>query len=853
MGRVPPTLASATLIERSAPFGLLVDALTAARSGRGRLVVVSGEAGAGKTSVVRAAATIAEPPAVWGFCEPFTTPRPAGPFRDIAERLWPPRVGGLDVGSLLPDRLLRWLSDGPSVLVIEDAHWIDSASADILRFLGRRIGALSAAVIVTTRDEGAGTGALWRALGDLGTTTVDRVEVPALSESVVRVMAGVTGAADLDVAEVMRATGGNAFLVTEMLATSAGLAGTLSSSVAARMARLPAAGREVVELASVIPGRSSAELFGASFRDVDDGVRHGLLRVDGDRVEFRHELVRRTVEESLPPGRRAALHASILRRLDALPGAEPSVVAHHARQAHDLARAFSAEREAAERAGRLGSHREAAAHARRAAEDATSVAPPRDRLLALIDLAEREWAIAQDVPAREAAESAVRLAAVVDDPALHGRALRALSRCTPAEADGLRWAREAVAVSEPLGASAARAAALANLAASLMLARHLGPAVSVGRQAIDIAEAVGDPPSRVTASNAVGSALLLRADLSGATLLRDGMHLAARHHLDAEVARCHTNLVSAAGEARLYPLSEAAHTEALRYFLARDLDGMAGYTRAWHARCLFERGRWTEALDEVEEVMADPGRVTGIAGQAANIVLARIRTRQGRAGVEGPLSAAQAFAEASGSLQRLAPVVAARAEYCWTTGRPLPVDALRAVDELAAGRDSPWASGEVGFWLWRAGESDRRSTAASTPFDRWIDGDVEGAAQAWVDLGCPYEAADAWTDSTDPELVRRALQIFTGLGAAPARARAAQRLRELGQRSVPRGPRPQTMTDPDGLTGRQRETASLLRAGLTDAEIAARLHLSVRTVGHHVSAVLRKTGARSRRDLRDPG
>ena len=857
MGGVPPPRASATPIEPSDPHARLADAVTAARAGRGRLILVSGEAGAGKTTLVRSVAADAEPPALWGFCEPFATPRPAGPFRDVAQLLWPTRAGDRTDTTVLPDRLLRWMSGGPTVTVIEDAHWIDSASADILRFLGRRISDLPAAVIVTARDGEAGTGALWEALGDLAGGSVDRVRVPALSEATVRAMidraVADTGAARVDLAEVMRATGGIALLVTEMLAVAAGRPGTLQSAIAARMARLPDSGRAVVELASVIPGRSSAELYAGSFPDVDHGVRHGLLRVEGDQVEFRHELVRRTVEESLPPGRRATLHALVLRRLEAMPGAEPSVIAHHARRANDVARAFRAEREAAERAARLGSHREAAAHARRAAADARSVASLRDQLLALIDLAEREWAIARDGDAREAAERAVRLSAVVDDPALHSRALRVRGRHAPAEADALRWAREAVAVSEPLGPSAELAAALANLAMTLMVARHLAPAVTVGRQAIEIARSVGEVPGEVTASNAVGSALLLRSDRSGEALLRRAIHVAARHHLDPDVARCYANLVSAAGEARLYALSEAAHAEALRYFLARDLDSMAGYTRAWHARCLFEQGRWAEAVDEAQLVLAEPDRANGIAGQAATTVVARIRTRRGEPGVEEPLAAARAFAESSGSLQRLAPAVSADAEHRWLLGRRLPVDALRMVHELAVDRESPWAIGEVALWLWRAGEIERPPAAAAAPFRRWIAGDSGGAARAWLDLGCPYEAADAWADSAEPDDVRRALEIFTGLGARPGRARAARRLRELGELSVPRGPRPRTAGDPDGLTERQREIAALLGVGLTDAEIAARLQLSVRTVGHHVSAVLRKTGLRSRRELRDPG
>ncbi|QNK81575.1 helix-turn-helix transcriptional regulator [Nakamurella sp. PAMC28650] len=101
--------------------------------------------------------------------------------------------------------------------------------------------------------------------------------------------------------------------------------------------------------------------------------------------------------------------------------------------------------------------------------------------------------------------------------------------------------------------------------------------------------------------------------------------------------------------------------------------------------------------------------------------------------------------------------------------------------------------------------------------------------------------------------VRRALDSFTELGAAPGRQRAARQLRRLGVLRIPRGPRTTTAADPAGLTAREREILSWIRGGYTDSEIAGRLHLSVKTVEHHVSAVLRKTNSRSRRQLQVRG
>ena len=331
------------LVERDG----LVDRL---RGARGRLVAVLGEAGAGKTALVQAAL----PDAAWGWCEPLATPRPLGPFRDIARALWPgePELGVPE----LRERLL----DTRTPLVVEDAHWVDEASADVLRFLGRRVAANDGLVVVTARDELAADHPLRRVLGELG-AAVTRLEVPPLSPAAVAAL--VTG---VDPAEAYRLTGGNAFLVSQ-LAGDRGVAASVRDSVAARVARLGPAVRAAVELLSVVPGRVPVTLLGPDRPALDEAVLAGLLRVDGAVVEFRHELVRLAVEHELGPARRQDLHATVLDRLEReRSAAEPAALAYHAWRADRSDLALRSELAAAAKAAGLGAHREAAAHYRRA-------------------------------------------------------------------------------------------------------------------------------------------------------------------------------------------------------------------------------------------------------------------------------------------------------------------------------------------------------------------------------------------------------------------------------------------------------------------------------------------------------
>lgn len=829
------------MVGRDGLVGRLRSAVEAAGPGDGRLVLLSGEAGAGKTSVVRE--VVAGRRTLWGYCEPLDTPRPLGPFRDVAGQL--PAASGDTDPVEVGERMLGVLRAGGTTLVVEDAHWIDAASADVLRFLGRRIGSGSGTLLVTFRDELDADHPLRPVLGDLATAgAVLRMDVPPLGADAVAELVAGTG---LEPAEAYRLTGGNAFLVSQLAAAPGGVATTVRDSVVARLHRLPAAARELVELLSIVPGRAGAELLGDDWTGLDPAVTAGLVHLDRAAVEFRHELVRLAVEQELAPGRRRELHAEVLRRLTAAGGAEPAALAYHARAAHDTRQALAGERAAAERAAALGSHREAAAHYRRAVEDAATVAPVAELAPLWLALSREEYLAGRDTAAREAVRRAVELGAD-SDARQRSAALRWLSRLTPEQEEAHRLAVAAAAVAETLGPSPELVAAYAHRANERMLARDLAAAVEWSGRALALATEVGDAESTAIALQALGSAQLLDGDEAGAEPMRRAIAVAQAAGVDGEVGRAYANLVSAAGEGRLYALADGVVGEALGYFVSRDLDAHAGYTRAWHARCLFERGRWTEAAAEVGRVLAAPGDAIAITVLTARYVQGRLAARRG----EDPaaLEEAERIAAVTGSLQRIAPVAAASAEAAWLAGNVGPPPGLVAAYEQAVELANPWAAGELGLWLWRHGRLDALPEVAAEPYRLQVAGDPVAAGRAWLRIGCPYEAADAWADSADEGAVRSALAAFTRLGAGPGRQRAARRLRELGVRAIPRGPQPATARDPDGLTAREQEVLRWLRAGHTDAEIATGLHLSVRTVGHHVSAVLRKTGTRSRRDLR---
>ena len=227
--------------------------------------------------------------------------------------------------------------------------------------------------------------------------------------------------------------------------------------------------------------------------------------------------------------------------------------------------------------------------------------------------------------------------------------------------------------------------------------------------------------------------------------------------------------------------------------------------------------------------------------------MARVRARRGEPGYRPLLDEAASIAKAAPTVQAALLIASARAEAAWLEGAP----AERIGAETASGgepgpSDVRWFAGETEVWRHRAGLDGGDPAELPEPYRLEITGDAEGAASWWQERGCAYDAALALAGSGDQAALRRALDLLQGLGAHPAAAAVARRLRALGEQGIPRGPRAATAANPAGLTRREAEVLRLVATGLSNTDIAARLVVSDRTVDNHVSAIFRKLGARTR-------
>ncbi|MET7600306.1 ATP-binding protein [Streptomyces sp. NPDC004082] len=845
------------ILEREKELGQLAAAVREAADGAGSVALVLGEAGIGKSSLVRALPEVlpAQARVLLGECDDLATRRPLGPFRDLLGSVGAPLADALNGGGdrhRVHDALRTELTGPPrpTVLVVEDVHWADEASLDALRFLVRRVERLPAVLVMTYRDDELDREHPLRPL--LGQVSraerVLRLPLSPLSLDAVRRLSAGGG---LDPAQVYEVTSGNPFFVAEVMAAGAlgEVPPTVVDAVLARLRALDGSTRDALEQLAVVPSavehRLAEVLLSDGVSALAAAERRGLLVVTPERVGFRHELIRCAVADSLPATRRIALNRDVLSALTALPGTDSSRIVHHAAQAGDLEAIARYGPGAARDAAQAGAHREAAALLRLVLRHGERFAPA-ERAELLERYAVESYTVADSRSAVRAQREAVELRRSLGDARALGAALRWLSR--------IRWwaghaeeareaAQEAIAVLEGAGDERLLALALSNISQLLMLSDRNAQAVAFGERAVGLARGTGDREILTHALNNVGSARWRGGDPLGRAQLEESLKVALAAGEVEHACRAYANIIWTL-------LENLEHREADR-FLAPAMEladraehlGFLSYLQVEMAMRRFAAGDWEDA-----ERYAELGvREFVPARSPALTVLGRVRVRSGRAGARELLGRAWEIAVRSSELQRTGPVAAALAEAAWLDGDHGAVAAVAGPVFAQARRlDAVSHRAELGYWLTRAG-CPVPADGSEHPYALQAAGQWQAAATAWQEAGCPYERAAALAESPEPDDKLTALAALDALGGRPLARLIRAQLRDLGIRRIPRGPLTTTRGNPAGLTERQLQVMRLLARGLTNPEIADRLVLSVRTVDNHVAAVLDKLGVHTRR------
>jgi DNA-binding CsgD family transcriptional regulator/tetratricopeptide (TPR) repeat protein len=858
-------------VDRDTQVDALLGYAAEADAGTGRLVLVEGEAGVGKSTLLeQVERRLPEATWHWGACDGLFTPLPLAPLRDIAEG-----VGGDLLDACHSDASRETLftalmdavrgNDALTVLVFEDVHWADEATLDLLRHTGRRIQRERALLLVSFRDDEsgartasgtAGTSApLRQALGELSRQRATRrVTLPPLSRTGIERLVAGTG---LDAAEVHTLTGGNPYFVAEVIrGGGARLPASARDAVLARVAPLDQAARDLLDAAALAGNRVDPTLL----EEVVDSPRTaydmllgaGLLVSDSHGLRFRHEIARLAVADAVPEPRRTALHSRVLAALLGRGDDDDARLAFHANGAGDVAAVLRHSRAAARRAASLAAHREAVLHYRRAlAATEGEGDDPRTRAEILDALATELGLIDEWAEADRRWDEALALWRELGDGLREGDALRSKAR-------GLTWlargeeAREtvqqALAVLEPLGPTSELARTLKQLSAAAMMRGEHRSALEYADRAAALAEQL-DLPDVLSDVLDTRACSMLALGQDWVPVMQRALDVGVAAGCHEQVGRAYSNHYAGLISTGRAADGEGLFLDAQKYCEDHEVASYGNCILATRIEALEFSGRWPEAMgiarSHLQTVTLSPNNWMHFA-----LSLGRIGLRRGDEGADADIDGGLEAAEGVGEPQWVVPFRLLVAERHWVAGRrdQAATAVSSALDAAAAVPADGLITGPSHVWARRLGVPAPEPEAVGELWVAELRGDVAGAVARWDAVGAPYEAALALAFSSSTADRVEAVRRLDALGALPVAARVRKSLREAGVRSLPGVARATTRDHPAGLTTREQEVLELLGEGLTNEEIADRLVISVKTAGHHVSAVLAKLGVSGRRD-----
>jgi DNA-binding CsgD family transcriptional regulator/tetratricopeptide (TPR) repeat protein len=775
-----------------------------------------------------------------------------GPLRDLIGSVGTALTQALERGDrsevleALRDEV-GWMKH-PTVLAIEDVHWADEGTLDALRYLVRRAAQLPLVLVLTYRDDELGTDHPLRQLLGLASRAakVHRLRLARLTVAAVRHL---SAAAEVDADEVFAVTSGNPYFVAEVLAAGdvTAVPLTIADAVQARVADLDPATVAFLERLAVVPSAVQRWLLEALVpagpAALAPAEQRGLLTVTPSRVSFRHELARRAVVDSMPAARRVAANRSVLAALLARPGIEVSRVVHHAVQAGDIDAILQYGPIAAREASAAGAHREAAAHLRLVLDQHPILDPPAEAQLWESLAIENYTTDAPTSDTLAAQRRAVELRRD-GDPRAHGASLRWLSRICwwAGNPDGANAAAdEAIAVLAATGDDDLLAMALSGKAQLHALAGRDTEAVTLAEQAIALGK--DNPATLSHALNNLAIALFQRGDPNARSTMRESLRVALAADEPEHACRAYLNLIER--DLELLRLDDARRhlTEAIDFAERGEFTTYFRVLQTALGKLHFATADWDQVVPAAAHALdGSPPLRCG-----ALTVIGRTRARRGEPGAVEMLREAWQLAVRMRECQWIEPAASALAEAAVLEGDAgAALAELTEAYELASQFGTVAERAELAYWLGRAGHAVG-GQGLDHPYAMLADGRWRAAAEVWRSAGCRYEHAAALAES--PETVDQfaALAILDAIRAEPLARLVRARLKGLGAR-VPRGPAAATRTNQAGLTERQVEVVRLLAQGMTNAEIARHLVLSVRTVEHHVAAAMEKLGTRTRKE-----
>jgi DNA-binding NarL/FixJ family response regulator len=863
------------LLERETAIASITDCITSLAQS-GKVLLLSGEAGIGKTTLLEHVRMHANAgiDVHWLGCDPLFTPRPYAPIYDFAQVVSASLLADLDTGAT-PSKIVggfyQALSElaKPAILIIEDLHWADHASLDLLKYVVRRISFLPCVLCLSYRDdEVTSDHPLSSLLALVPSAHTVRVHLDQLSESAVSKLSKNSG---YNPETLYKITAGNPFFVAELLANSdfdaQAVPASIREAVSSRVSDLGESERALLNVLSLIPYGIPVILIRALFDDNGESfamacVARKLLQNDHNNVfKFRHELVRLAILECQSSHQQKNAHKRILVCLEELSLiSNIAWLVHHAEGALDAASVLKYAREAAANAAALGAHKEAASFYSKA----LSFVEYADTTLAAS--LHENWAYEVGLTTHmnqsviDARRHAISLWRALGRQDKVGENLRYLSRLFWYQGQAEKaeqYANQAIHTFESLPASSELAMAYSMRSQLDMLRDRTDDAIQWGNKALALAEQFSNHSVKVHALNNIGTALVMRGNARGEDMLNQSLAIAQEHGLHEDAARVYTNFSDYCIRFKKLALAETLSTKGIQYDIAHDLDSWTYYLVGLQAQLRQEQGRLIDAQTIAEGVQGIKNQ-TLLMKLPALIVLARVRSQMAIEGAYALLCKALEDAQSTNEYQYIIPARFGLIEHHWinAAGNIRQKEVLSHIvwlNDLEVGVLNEWQAGELMVWQNRMGLKHSLSVAISAPYELELKGDTEAAFAAWQALGMPFQAGLCLLQTQGQARQSAILKVWQLFESMKAKA-LIQWIRHTATNEgfgellpkMRRGPYAKTRQHPSGLTNKEQQVLRLLVTGACNHDIAQSLSRSNRTIENHVSAILSKLNVENR-------
>ena len=830
-------------------------------SAEGHCLFVTGEAGIGKSALIKVFLKQVENESIQftGGCDSLFTPRPLAPLYDVALQInddWCEKIFSISSRAELFTKFVKEFSDAqrPVIVVFEDIHWADEATLDFIKFLARRICSLKCLFLLSWRDdEISQQHQLRNVLGEICSDNFTRIELTPLSREAVFQMAAEKG---FDAEEVYSISEGIPFYVNEILASySRGVPDNIKDAILSVYNRQDEKVKEVWQLFSVIPeGLELDRLIqiDASFQaGISASLAKNILVIRMDRIFFKHELYRRTIEDSLSPFQRIFLNKKILSifQKTLVEKNEIERILHYAKNANDQALVRKYAPIAAFKASSVGAHLQASKLFFTAIEysDKTET----DHLVQLYESFAYECYLTNQIKkAIDYVGKALLIYYGKNEAERIGNSLWFLSRLWWFEGNSEQansYALQSIKVLEDQPSSKAKAMAYSNMSHLKMTSDQTEECIAWGKKAIKICREVNDKETFAHALNCMGSSLMLHEDTlqKGINLLRRSIRIAWKNDLHEQVARAYTAFGTNLVTLKEYEIAKNILEKGINYCEKMDLDSLKFYLQGWQCRLFHETGNWKEAYD-VGEKLIDNEHLFPISRIGALVIVATIKMRTGAKDAIPLLMEAKKLAFETKELQRIIPVLIALLEYEWITGKSfIDASSLKKMVRNYMRFNKLSYKSRLYFWLRKLQKEYIALKETGNDSGIYYPPVTVEESVYWEQSGCAYEQALALFEGNE-EQKRKALQILQKLGASEIFGKLKMEMRSMGIRKIPRGLRESTKTNPAKLTNRELDVLHLLKKSVHNKDIAETLFISAKTVDHHVSSILFKLDVDSR-------